>query len=443
MTYPPQGPTPPGGPYPQWSGGYAPGAPQQRGYPQPLPVAPPPSVRPLPPARAGVPGGNAGAPVAFSPPPPFGLPQAAPPPRPVMPPPAVAHQVAAAPGSMRAAPSSSPQWTQPAYPGAYRPAKKSRAGSIIGLSLGAVAVLVLGLIGSAASALHHSSRRVEAGYTTTYPTYDTGSSLPTSAGATTAAGRTTRSPARRTTGTAANTPGGPPKVEQLASNPLFGRGAVPPVTCNFTRYQHTPAGQQKLLTEGLVCLDAMWKPILAGAGLPYATPQLAFPTGKNWSSPCGSVTDGEAAAFYCTENNTLYMPWTGLQSDEYGPQPGIYLAVLAHEYGHHVQNVTGISSAYQKAAYDAATAQALELSRRLELEAQCFSGNFFAAAQGKGSFDRTVVAQAEATQQRGDTPGGKRDHGTNAHAQSWWDLGLQRHATQQCNTWAAAAADVA
>lgn len=308
----------------------------------------------------------------------------------------------------------------------------------MGLSLGAVAVVLLGLVGTAASSLRHTTRRIEAGYTTTKPTYDTGTE-PTSS---------TASSSPRTTRRSGSTPtsGAPPKVTQLASNPLFGAVTTSMVTCALTRYQHTIAGQQKLLTEGLGCLDAMWKPMLSEAGLPFTSPQLAFPSGKNWSSPCGSVSNGEAAAFYCAQNSTLYMPWSGLQSDEYGPQPGIYLAVLAHEYGHHVQNLSGISDAYQTQAYDTGsydTPQALELSRRLELQAQCFSGTFFAAAEGRGTFDRIIVAQGEATEQRGDGQRARHDHGTNAHAQSWWDLGLRKHTTQQCNTWSALSADIA
>lgn len=456
MTYPPQGP-PPRNPYPPQGP-----APREGGYPRPAPVAPPPTVRPLnaPPTAAGPPLPS-GRPLPPGPPPhpyaPFGSRSL--PPRPVMPPPAVAYRPAPPPGMSGAAPQPgapglpSPQWTQPGYRGGYQPPRKSHAGAIVGLSLGAVAVLMLGLIGVAASSVRHSSRRIEAGYTTTYPTYETNAAPtasytvdPTTSGSRYLTRTTDPATTRRTSTSTPTTPSGPKKVELLATNPLFGSVSTTSVTCNLSRYQHNPAGQQKLLNEAVTCLDAMWRPMLTSAGLPFATPKLAFPAGRNWSSPCGSVSNGDAAAFYCSQDGTLYMPWTGLQSDEYGAHPGIYLAVLAHEYGHHVQDLSGISDAYQTQAYNTGsydTPQALELSRRLELEAQCFSGTFFAAAEGRGAFDQNIVGEGEQTEQRGDGQRARRDHGTNAHAQGWWDQGLRKHTTQQCDTWASNAVDVA
>ena len=125
------------------------------------------------------------------------------------------------------------------------------------------------------------------------------------------------------------------------------------------------------------------------------------------------------AAFYCSADNTLYMPFAGLQTEMYGAHPGVYLAVLAHEYGHHVQAMSGVLDTYGEASYNAGvdTEAGLELSRRLELQAQCFSGMFLAATYGRGSVDDNILTEARTTQDRGDHNAGlPRDHGTDEHA---------------------------
>jgi uncharacterized protein len=245
------------------------------------------------------------------------------------------------------------------------------------------------------------------------------------------------------------TPAGPRPVYELGENPLFaGEVPAPPVSCTLRRWQTSPAGAQAFFKSALPCLDATWQPVLEQAGLPFATPSLEFPKGTNWSSPCGQVAGGEgvAAAFYCGENNTLYMPFAGLQTEQYGARPGVYLALFAHEYGHHVQAMSGVLDTYAQARYEAGadTGPGLELSRRLELQAQCFSGMFLAATHGRGSVDANILAEARGSQNRGDHHAGKpRDHGTDAHTSAWWEQGAQRNRTFECNTWKSPAGQVA
>ena len=85
-----------------------------------------------------------------------------------------------------------------------------------------------------------------------------------------------------------------------------------------------------------------------------------------------------------------------------------------------------------------------ELSRRLELQAQCFSGMFLAATHDRGSVDANILTEARTSQDRGDHNAGQpRDHGTDAHTTSWWEQGAQKNRTYQCNTWKSPAVDVA
>lgn len=245
------------------------------------------------------------------------------------------------------------------------------------------------------------------------------------------------------------TPAGPQPVYELGDNPLFvGEFGAPPVSCTLRRWQTTPAAAAAFFKSALPCLDAAWQPVMQRAGLPFFTPAVQFPKGTNWSSPCGQVAGGNGvvAAFYCGENHTLYMPFAGLQTELYGARPGVYLALFAHEYGHHVQSMSGVMDAYAQARYEAGvdTAPGLELSRRLELQAQCFSGMFLASTYGRGSVNDNILEEARTSQDRGDHNAGQpRDHGTDAHTSSWWEQGAQKNLTYQCNTWKSPARDVA
>ncbi len=68
---------------------------------------------------------------------------------------------------------------------------------------------------------------------------------------------------------------------------------------------------------------------------------------------------------------------------------------------------------------------------------------FLAATYSRGSVDDNILGEARTTQDRGDhTAGLPRDHGTDAHASSWWEQGAQKNRTFQCNTWKSPPADV-
>ena len=187
---------------------------------------------------------------------------------------------------------------------------------------------------------------------------------------------------------------------------------------------------------------------MRAAGLEYRAPTVLVPTGSRISSPCGSTNleTENVAAFYCSSNEALYMPPKGLNVDRYGNQPAIYLAVFAHEYGHHVQLVSGILTAQGRIEnLSGRTSEAgLESSRRLELQAQCFSGLFVKSVSDTGGqFTSADYRTVYEDQERGNRPGALRDHGTYAHSQGWWDTGYQSNRLARCNTWAASSGDVA
>ncbi|GDY33101.1 hypothetical protein GTS_47340 [Gandjariella thermophila] len=238
-------------------------------------------------------------------------------------------------------------------------------------------------------------------------------------------------------------PAEPTPVPATADNPLFvGDHELPAVTCVLPRWRSDPATARAFFEAALPCLNRAWEPVLRAANLPFNEPKLAFPTGREWHSACGSGTAEEWAAFYCGADDTVYLPFDGLQTEQYGARPGIYLSVLAHEYGHHVQRLAGVLGAAHDQRDDAGpdTVEGLRISRRIELQADCFAGMFWAAAAGRGSVSRTMLDEAVRDgAARGDDNGiaASADHGSGAHVQSWILQGARRNRTAECNTWKA------
>lgn len=313
------------------------------------------------------------------------------------------------------------------------------------MALGVIAALALAGIGYATTTnlnprTHHS--RTGAGYRTI-----TRHSTPPSSSVTGSAAPGSATPGSAVPGGTASDPTGAPK---LADNPLFGPGvALRPITCPLPPFQATETASRAYVTALLPCLETAWNPVLAGARLPAQAPKLAFPRGQSWSSACGTTNKADGvAAFYCGKDDTLYMPFEGLE----GADGSDYwsLLVFAHEYGHHVQHQAGVQSAYNTARWnenDPNSPTALELSRRFELQAECFAGLFYGAAAGHGS---VTAKQAEAAF-RADAHSGddfqrggaaKRDHGTGQHIESWARRGMQLKTTAGCNTWLSPLIDV-
>lgn len=237
------------------------------------------------------------------------------------------------------------------------------------------------------------------------------------------------------------------KVLKLGDHPLLSDPEVGlrTLACHLPPWTSDPAAATAFFTAATDCLNAAWEPVLSRYELPFAPPRLVFPTGDAFQSQCGTIEVGiGTAAYYC--EGDLFLPYRGLQTDQYGDNPGVYLALIAHEYGHHVQEMAGIMDAAWEQIYAAGehTAAGAELSRRKELQAQCFSGMFLGSHVDRGgSISRIMYDEAwEDQETRGDDTSGGSDHGNNENYAGWWRTGAVDNRIIDCNTFTAAPAEV-
>lgn len=118
-------------------------------------------------------------------------------------------------------------------------------------------------------------------------------------------------------------------------------------------------------------LDSFWEPYLAGYGLTYTEPGVVLFTDRT-STACGSATSA-VGPFYCPADEQTYYD-TAFFSDlvtSYGSSGGPLAQeyVVAHEFGHHIQQITGSSSGRNADSQGANSA-----SVRTELQADCYAG---------------------------------------------------------------------
>ncbi|MEV6557225.1 neutral zinc metallopeptidase [Nocardia sp. NPDC051756] len=234
---------------------------------------------------------------------------------------------------------------------------------------------------------------------------------------------------------------------ETGANPLLAdpNATLIPSRCAYSSWGTQVDAARKFFDSAAGCLEAAWKPVLQKANLPFAAPSLnVSATTTGITTPCTGSTSN-FAAFYCPANKTIYMPISQLQTDFFKDNWIVYLSVFAHEYGHHVQAMSGILRKANSDRADAGprTTRGLELSRRVELQANCFDGMYLNSSSGAGSLTNSQLNLARKDAYgRGDQAGDMRDHGTSENGGQWFETGLDKNRAAQCNTFTASASAV-
>jgi predicted metalloprotease len=237
--------------------------------------------------------------------------------------------------------------------------------------------------------------------------------------------------------------------------PQSGQGMPPPSQQLPGQLPGLASGRQDELAQfvSVVLADTedTWNTVFKQGGADYREPKLVLFT-DYVRSACG-LTESAVGPFYCPADEKVYIDlsfYDELQNKFHAPGDFAQAYVIAHEVGHHVQNLLGISSQVTQAQRTAGKRESNRLSVMLELQADCLAGVWAHHAHD----ERNILEQGDieeglnAAAQIGDDRMQRRSsgfvmpdsftHGSSEQRARWFRTGLASGDVQSCNTFEAA-----
>jgi len=213
-------------------------------------------------------------------------------------------------------------------------------------------------------------------------------------------------------------------------------------------YQEHPAeAQLRELTEVVLAdTEETWNALLPQRGIQYAEPTLVLFTDAV-QSECGGAT-AASGPFYCPLDQKVYLDLSFYQQlqERFGaPGDTAEAYVIAHEVGHHVQNLAGTASQVRE-AQERNPGQANDLSVRMELQADCYAGVWANNADQSrqlleaGDIEEALTAASAIgddriqRQTQGYVVPDSFTHGTGEQRQRWFMQGYQSGNPDRCDT---------
>lgn len=192
--------------------------------------------------------------------------------------------------------------------------------------------------------------------------------------------------------------------------------------------------------------EDVWNGIFKAEGAQYSEPELVL-FADQVKSACGFASSA-SGPFYCPGDRRVYLDTSFFEQldRQFGASGDFAQAyVVAHEVGHHVQNLIGVLPKFNQMRQQMSETEANEMSMRVELQADCFAGVWAHFTEQKGLLEQGDVEEAlNAAQQIGDDTLQRRtqgyvvpesfNHGTSAQRQKWFAAGLQSGKLSDCDT---------
>lgn len=210
-----------------------------------------------------------------------------------------------------------------------------------------------------------------------------------------------------------------------------------------TQEEQQLAGLSKVV---LADTETVWGSYFKQMGYQYQEPVMVLYNGAT-STACGT---GQSAMgpFYCPNDRKVYLDlsfYNDMTNKLGAAGDSAFAYVIAHEVGHHVQNLLGVLGQVHRAQQSTDRKTANQLSVKLELQADCFAGVWANQAVKSGLFERGDEEKAfNAAEAVGDDRLQKRGqgyvvpdsftHGTSAQRLMWFRKGLQTGNPSQCDT---------
>ena len=192
--------------------------------------------------------------------------------------------------------------------------------------------------------------------------------------------------------------------------------------------------------------EAVWTAYFSQNNRQYVEPRMVV-YNRATSTACGT---GQSAMgpFYCPNDQRVYLDlsfYNDMKNKLGAAGESAFAYVIAHEVGHHVQNLLGTLTQVHRLQSRASRAEANQLSVKLELQADCYAGVWASQAVKSGLFESGDIEKAfNAAESVGDDRLQKRSqgyvvpdsftHGTSAQRLQWFKVGLTSGNPAKCNT---------
>ena len=240
----------------------------------------------------------------------------------------------------------------------------------------------------------------------------------------------------------------PSIIVNQSQTPLPGAGTPGP----SAPYSASPEEKQMAEFISVVLADTedTWRAVFAEAGTTYQEPKLVL-FSEAVESACG-LASAAVGPFYCPMDQKVYIDlsfYSDLKNRFGAPGDFAQAYVIAHEVGHHVQNLLGIAEKVHSLRSRSGETEANRLSVMMELQADCLAGVWAHRADKarrileEGDVDEALNAASSIgddrlqRQTRGYVTPDSFTHGSSAQRVRWFKRGLETGDMAQCNTFTA------
>ncbi len=230
---------------------------------------------------------------------------------------------------------------------------------------------------------------------------------------------------------------------------LLTGGTMSSTSANATSTQLPAEGQDELADFVAVVIketEDLWNDQFAAIGENYPEPNVVL-FADRVNSACG-LADSSVGPFYCPGDSKVYIDlsfYDELHRKFGAPGDFAQAYVLAHEVGHHVQNLTGVLPEFNRRRQSMSQEEANAYSVRVELQADCYAGVWASYAGQQNLLEQGDIEEAlNAANQIGDDTLQKRmqgfavpktfNHGTSAQRQAWFAKGYRSGNPGDCDT---------
>jgi uncharacterized protein len=231
----------------------------------------------------------------------------------------------------------------------------------------------------------------------------------------------------------------------------LGGGGAPTQQVSQGPAQRPPKDDQmaSFVSKVLADTEDVWGAVFAQSKAKYPAPKLVLFRGAT-PTACGT---GQSAMgpFYCPGDQKVYIDlafYETLKTKLGAPGDFAQAYVIAHEVGHHIQHVMGISGKVDAMRGRISEKEQNALSVRLELQADCFAGVWSRGSKlglDKGDIEEALNAASaigDDTLQKKSQGYAQPDsftHGTSKQRMAWFNTGLQSGNMKSCDTFSAKA----